>query len=219
MSYLDKLRDFRDNMDSTYTDKHREYYEVNRENIRAAQKSYYDANQEKILVKKRAYREANREKTSERRRAAYAANRDERLKKRREYEDANREKIYERNRSWRQANPEKERAKSSRRRALQRQVPTARYTDGYVLAMTDSRCHLCGKSWEGIERGLKTWQVDHIIPIKHGGWDVPENVTLACAKCNQRKNATMPENAEVVAEQQFRWWLNDRFKEIYCGAA
>lgn len=34
---------------------------------------------------------------------------------------------------------------------------------------------------------LSKFQIDHIIPIKHGGSDDTENLSLACLKCNSFK--------------------------------
>lgn len=34
---------------------------------------------------------------------------------------------------------------------------------------------------------LSTFQIDHIIPVKHGGSDDTENLCLACLKCNSFK--------------------------------
>lgn len=34
---------------------------------------------------------------------------------------------------------------------------------------------------------LSTFQIDHIIPVKHGGTDETDNLCLACIKCNGYK--------------------------------
>jgi hypothetical protein len=38
---------------------------------------------------------------------------------------------------------------------------------------------------------LSRFQVDHIIPIKHGGGDEIDNLCLACLKCNSFKGANV----------------------------
>ncbi len=45
-------------------------------------------------------------------------------------------------------------------------------------------------------------EIDHIIPRKHGGQTVPENLALSCAICNKHKGTDLtsidPETGEIV---------------------
>lgn len=47
------------------------------------------------------------------------------------------------------------------------------------------------------------FQVEHIIPRKHGGDDDPANLALACDRCNSHKSANLtgidPETGEIIA--------------------
>ena len=36
---------------------------------------------------------------------------------------------------------------------------------------------------------LATFEIDHIIPLKHGGEDIDQNLCLACVPCNRFKGA------------------------------
>lgn len=55
-----------------------------------------------------------------------------------------------------------------------------------VLAKRDGwRCHLCGKR---VTR--KTWSVDHLIPLSHGGSHTYVNVALAHQRCNSLRRDT-----------------------------
>ena len=49
---------------------------------------------------------------------------------------------------------------------------------------------------------FSTFQVEHIIPRKHGGDDTPANLALACDRCNSHKGANLtgidPETAKIV---------------------
>jgi diadenosine tetraphosphate (Ap4A) HIT family hydrolase len=66
-----------------------------------------------------------------------------------------------------------------RRTALGEISGTVRYE---VLKAARFRCELCGVSAE--EAAL---QVDHIIPRKHGGMDLIENLQALCWQCNANK--------------------------------
>ncbi len=45
------------------------------------------------------------------------------------------------------------------------------------------RCWICSAPGE---------HVDHVKPIKAGGWHMLANLRPACARCNRRKNALWP---------------------------
>jgi len=48
-----------------------------------------------------------------------------------------------------------------------------------ILARDANTCGYCG---------AEAKHVDHIIPVAHGGTDSPDNLTAACARCNQLKS-------------------------------
>lgn len=74
------------------------------------------------------------------------------------------------------------RAAYDHRRVGLGQVPgSVRYE---VLKRAGGRCELCGVPME--ERAI---EIDHIIPRKHGGTDVIENLQALCWKCNENKGA------------------------------
>lgn len=50
----------------------------------------------------------------------------------------------------------------------------------YLLEKTKRKCAYCGK-------GERRLQVEHIIPKAKGGSDSPNNLTMACRPCNQKK--------------------------------
>ena len=57
------------------------------------------------------------------------------------------------------------------------------------IATTNSiTCHYCRKEIPPVER-----TVDHYIPLARGGSHSRENLVAACAACNQKKSATMPD--------------------------
>lgn len=59
-----------------------------------------------------------------------------------------------------------------------------RVSRAYIVARDKSRCHLCGKACRDEEIHL-----DHLIPLSRGGTHAPENLRVACAKCNLEKGA------------------------------
>lgn len=60
-----------------------------------------------------------------------------------------------------------------------------------VMAAFDYRCEYCGHHEpDAIMFGKwSLWQVDRIVPGCRGGAYAPDNVTLACRRCNQAKQA------------------------------
>ena len=65
----------------------------------------------------------------------------------------------------------------------------------------DNRCEYCLLKQEHLP--FLTFQVEHIIPRKHGGDDDPVNLALTCDRCNSHKGANLtgidPETGEIIA--------------------
>jgi hypothetical protein len=63
------------------------------------------------------------------------------------------------------------------------------------------RCEYCQLRQEDLP--FSTFQVEHIIPRKHGGADDPDNLALACDRCNLSKGTNLagidPETGELTA--------------------
>ena len=55
------------------------------------------------------------------------------------------------------------------------------------LWAADPSCVYCGQCMP-----LRRATLDHLIPLSQGGSHHPENVVLACWRCNQTKGAAMP---------------------------
>lgn len=51
-----------------------------------------------------------------------------------------------------------------------------------VFARDGERCAYCGKH-EG------PWEIDHVMPLRHGGTDDLSNLRVSCRRCNQVKKA------------------------------
>lgn len=58
------------------------------------------------------------------------------------------------------------------------------------------------------------FHLDHIVAIQHGGLTAPENLALACGRCNRRKGPNIagrdPETGEIVQLFNPRWdrWID-----------
>ena len=58
-----------------------------------------------------------------------------------------------------------------------------------VRERADDRCEYCQRRQE--TSPLIRLQIEHVLPIKHGGGDEFENLALACAECNLKKSSDL----------------------------
>ena len=56
----------------------------------------------------------------------------------------------------------------------------------YVFERDGRRCRRCDSTDGGPAHGARYsgWQVDHIVPVRNGGTDDPENLRLLCHDCH-----------------------------------
>lgn len=62
-------------------------------------------------------------------------------------------------------------------------------TRGEVRQRAGDRCEYCGLRQE--QSPLAVLHVEHVIPKKHGGADLIENLALACVACNLHKGTNL----------------------------
>lgn len=67
-------------------------------------------------------------------------------------------------------------------------MAVGRRTRTIVIERAQFRCEYCMYS---DEFGLVSFQVDHIIAVKHGGSDEIDNLALSCIHCNQHKGSDL----------------------------
>lgn len=99
-----------------------------------------------------------------------------------------REKLREKSRLYARNNPEKIKAHTRNRRARLR-GSTGQHTAQDVLNKLQeqgSACFYCGCDVTGKHT------VDHYIPVAKGGSNGPENIVIACQKCNYSKQDKLP---------------------------
>ena len=61
-----------------------------------------------------------------------------------------------------------------------------------VYARDKGRCQYCGKAVP-----LREATLDHVLPRSRGGRTTWQNVAIACLRCNQRKAARTPDEANM----------------------
>lgn len=139
---------------------------------RAERKRVREENRVEIAATLRAYYAKNTAKICARSRGRYEAN-----------ADAIRAQNAERSR----VSPERNKAIKQRRRArlLDGCSPGVTPTQWLEIVETfDGRCAYCLRKGLPLER-------EHVIPLKRGGRDEPDNVVPACERCNCSKNASI----------------------------
>lgn len=120
--------------------------------------------------------------------AWYARNAEESNERGKAWREANPERMSELNRLWRERNPDRNRALHARRRAREAAAPGV-YTEADVRQRYEAqhgRCHWCQKKVGG------DYHVDHVIALAQGGSNGPENICIACVRCNLSKGAKLP---------------------------
>lgn len=98
--------------------------------------------------------------------------------------EANRDYVREYHRQYRKAKPEFRKAQSERRRSLKKQA-LGTHTAADIITLyeqSEDRCMYCGIRLFG------EYHLDHIHPLSRGGTNWPENLAIACVRCNTSKN-------------------------------
>lgn len=98
------------------------------------------------------------------------------------------EKLREKNRLYARNNPEKMKAHTRNRRARLR-GSTGKHTAQDVLNKLQEQggaCFYCGCDV------TVNHTVDHYVPVSKGGSNGPENIVIACQKCNYSKQDKLP---------------------------
>lgn len=82
----------------------------------------------------------------------------------------------------------------------------SRYDDETLSAIfdkTSGQCEYCTKLLAWSNYGLRgrrgAWEVDHSVPVSHGGTDHLNNLFAACIPCNREKRARTGRSFRAVA--------------------
>lgn len=167
------------------------YYSRTKHRHNAATKAYYLANKEALLEKQRVYNERYRREKRDHVIAVESARRE----RNRESIRASQRRYYERNAracndrvlAWAKENPDKRRSILRNRRARMAKVGGTHTADDVKRQFEGQkgRCWWCNKK-------LKSFHVDHRIPIARGGSNGPENLVISCPRCNTSRGAKLP---------------------------
>jgi 5-methylcytosine-specific restriction endonuclease McrA len=167
--------------------KEREKYHADPEASREHNRNKYWANPEAARSRVRRSNAKHREKRrvySNEHNAQYYAAHAQYL---REYQREYRQEHPDRTAAYRVRNADAMRGYAHRRRA-RKLGAGGTYTTADIEAIRTAqgnRCYLCGKQ-------LKTFHIDHFIPLALGGTNDAGNLRLACPACNLRKGAKHP---------------------------
>lgn len=169
----------------------RSRYWANREQYRSSMRANYLANPESYKARNRIHRKRN----PMRRRELHAAYRDAINQRRRDR--------YASDSKFRQV----AKLGRQRRRARKAGVPSVPWTETErddKLKDQNNLCRRCGKTFTNENQP----EIEHIMPYKLGGWDVPENRQLLCQPCNASKKDSDPiEDAQRNGRLCYWYWL------------
>jgi 5-methylcytosine-specific restriction endonuclease McrA len=160
--HRDERAAYRDKWFSEHPDAHREYRRRERVKNHARYVSY-----------RRDYFQAHKDRIQEQHRA---------------YRESNQDKVRAYFRKYREDHPEKMSALNRARKARDRGAPGV-HTEQDVLAQHKRQHGRC--FWCNCKVG-DSYHVDHVIPLKLGGSNGPENLVIACPFCNLSKHARHP---------------------------
>lgn len=143
---------------------------------------WYEANKEREKAKHRQYHAEHRELANAHRRLWHATHK---------------EQASEYSRQWRKSHPEQKSIHQRNRRA-KKHGARGTHTNTDLLAQyrrQKGKCYYCShkmKPWGWKESCDLQPTEEHIVPVSRGGSNGPENLVIACRKCNEQKHTKLP---------------------------
>lgn len=83
----------------------------------------------------------------------------------------------------------------AKRRSIEKDINADSIDPFNIFDRDGWHCYLCGIETPKKLRGTRNDaapELDHIVPIAHGGTHTVDNVACACRKCNRDKGARLP---------------------------
>ena len=171
-------KSYREKHSESLSELRKEYYEANKDVLIRYAKEYREENKEVIAERKKEYRNSHRSVINE----YYNAHKSDMVKAAREYREANKEPLAERKKEYRRSHMEEDRARSQKRRALKKSLPSTLTITQWdkIKKDFDGKCAYCGKE-------LPLHQ-DHFVALSKGGEYSHNNIVPSCQSCNSRKS-------------------------------
>ena len=145
-------------------------------------RSWYARNRRRASLRNRVYREQHLEHLKNRAKLWRKVNQIHIIAARRTYRETNRNRIVEAGKTWRCQNPLKRRAIQIAYRARKKSA-AGRFTDSEIAGLFIEQAGLCFYC----ERPIRSFDVEHKVPLCRGGTNEIGNLALACHQCNGQK--------------------------------
>lgn len=163
------------------------WYEENKEHQRRYMAQYRKENREYLNKLSREYYKNHAEEMREYNRRRYR-NGISYPATRKKYYENNKQSMRAKQKQWYAANKDLVNTRQRNRTARKRNA-SGSYSPSDIRSLLESqkgKCWWCGKALNG------EYHVDHRIPLAKGGSNGPDNLCIACPKCNLSKGAKMP---------------------------
>lgn len=158
------------------------------EKKRLRDRQYYANNKSIIIDRQSKYHQSNRDRLIKAMRERRKRNIDSALEKSRSYYAKNKQKILEKYKEYALRNPEIVRQAKRNRKARSKNAQGHHTKEDIQRILQDQKCK-CANCLCDVSGG---YHVDHIMPLKLGGTNWPDNLQILCPTCNLRKNAKHP---------------------------
>lgn len=166
----------------------RAYHQKNKEKLCLASRAWYAANKERAAAYSRDHYLANRDRYRQWHASWSELNADRRRATEKAWREANSQRLKENTKKWKRDNHFKVLAYNRNRRALARGAAGSHTAEDIlrIHKMQKGRCGHCRILLRG------SYHVDHIVPLKNGGSNYPDNLQILCPGCNMSKGAKDP---------------------------